>query len=454
MTSVAVIGLGYAGSVTAAALASLGHEVIGVDIDPYKVRRTNEGETFFTEAGLANLVSQAVTSGCLRATEDLNYAVSHSEIALVCVGTPPDSSGDLNLEQVCRVSAQLGRLIRGRKRNRPYLVVYRSTLLPGTTLEVLVPALTGLDRRVNRSVFSVAVNPEFLREGSAVKDFFDPPRIVIGEMSADDGNRIQDLYRGVNGPVTRTDIRTAEMIKCVDNAFHALKVAFANEIGALAGKAGIDGRDLMNLFVLDTKLNLSSRYLRPGPPFGGSCLTKDVQALVSLSEKKSVSTPLLSAILGSNQEHLNRIIRLIEELEVGSVGIIGLSFKAGTDDLRESPSVLLASHLIKRGWQVFFFDSDLCQRSIMGRNLQFLESHLGKTPFERSLPISDLVRKCKTVILTKHLPRDQLVLLKEVETIIDLTGQGSCLDEFDIQGRIIDFTGRIGVSPESESDVL
>src|SRR3954447_292871 len=372
---IAVFGLGYVGTVTAACLAARGHRVIGVDVNDRKVGLITNARTPVLEPGLSELVESEVRAGRLTATTDAITAVSTTDIALVCVGTPSLPNGSLDTKGLVRTATNIGDALR--ERAKEYTVVVRSTVLPGTTETVVVPALEEASRRRGSDgSLGIAVNPEFLREGTSLRDFADPPKTVIG--SADDatGDILDELYGDVPGPRFRVPLRVAEMIKDAGNSFHALKITFANEIGTLCREFGIDSHSLMNVFLADTKLNISPAYLRPGFAFGGSCLPKDLRALVHAAKRADVSVPVLESILPSNERHLQRIVDAILLTGHKKIGIIGLSFKPGTDDLRESPLVELAERLLGKGCQLKIFDSEVARSQRVGANGEYIESRI------------------------------------------------------------------------------
>lgn len=398
---VAVFGLGYVGCVTAACLASEGHRVVGVDVNPAKVERLNRGLPTVDEPGLAPRVRRAVRKGLLRATEDGPEAARVSALSLICVGTPgrPDGRPDLRaVESTCRAIGWSIRIHPGWP-----VVVVRSTVSPGTTRKRILPILARTSRRKPGAGFDVAVNPEFMREGSSLWDYYHPSRVVIGAERPATANRVRALYRRVRAPVVVTDLDTAEMVKYVDNAFHGIKVAFANEVGALARSIGVDGRRVMEIFCMDRKLNLSPYYLRPGMPYGGSCIPKDTRALARLARDSGVAMPLIEASLDSNQKHKERLVELIAGLGKQPVGLLGLTFKAGTDDFRESAALDVARELLRRGISLRIFDPSL-EGEVIGKNLQFLEETM---PEYRALLArrEEVLRACPVVVLLSEDPR-------------------------------------------------
>jgi GDP-mannose 6-dehydrogenase len=316
---------------------------------------------------------------------DAADAIQESDLSFICVGTPGDSHGKLDLQYVERVSEDIGRALRGKKGH--HVVVVRSTMLPGSTHQTVLPKLereSGLKAGVG---FGLAYNPEFLREGSAVKDYYGPPRTVIGQFDEDSGDAVAAIYERLDAPLIRTSIKTAELVKYADNAFHALKISFANELGVLAGIEGIDGHELMDIFVQDTKLNLSPVYLRPGFAFGGSCLPKDLRALNHRARSRDVPTPVLASILKSNDRHKQRALALVTETGKKRVAILGLSFKPNTDDLRESPAVELVEGLLGKGFHLRIYDRNVALARLVGANKEFIEREI---PHISSLMVPDV----------------------------------------------------------------
>jgi GDP-mannose 6-dehydrogenase len=369
--NIAVIGLGYVGCVTAACLSSIGHYVIGVDRDEHKVSSVLKGEAPFYEPGLPELVRENVAAGRLKATTSLADAVQQADIALVCVGTPSEKSGNLGLDQLKRVLGEMGR--NPGSRSKPLIVAVRSTVFPGTCEEVVMPALG--DGAI------VVSNPEFLREGVAVKDFMEPSLIVVGGSNRAAVEFVAKIYDPLGFAPCLVTLRTAEMIKYACNAFHAVKIAFANEIGALSASLGVDGREVMDTVCKDVKLNASAAYLKPGFAFGGSCLPKDLRALVYRAGRLDLNLPLLESALPSNQSHLARGISAVLDLPAKRLGVIGLAFKENTDDLRESPVVGLLEQLIGKGRDLRVFDPHIRLDALYGSNRNFiLQSipHIGR----------------------------------------------------------------------------
>ena len=344
---ITVFGLGYVGAVSVACLARDGHSVIGVDPNPVKVAFLSQGKSPIVEPGLEPLIAAAIVAGRLSAHSDHTAAVAHAELMFVCVGTPGQANGSLDLTHIRRIAQQIGEQLRDSDNFK--VVVVRSTLLPGSMHSVVIPTLELASGRKAGQDFGVCINPEFLREGSAIYDYDHPPKTVIGASDERTAALVRKLYVNLQAPLILTDLRTAEMVKYIDNSWHALKVTFANEIGRLSKAMGVDGRNAMRLFCMDTKLNLSEAYLKPGFAFGGSCLPKDVRALTYQGRLLDVDTPVLSSILSSNQLHIAQAMAMIRATGLRRVGMLGLSFKAGTDDLRESPLVTLAELSDRQG---------------------------------------------------------------------------------------------------------
>jgi GDP-mannose 6-dehydrogenase len=370
-SNIAVIGLGYVGCVTAACLSSLGHTVTGVDRDDHKVSSVLAGVAPFFEPGLPDMVKQNVAAGRLSATTSLSAAIKNADIALICVGTPSEKSGNLGLDQLRRVVAEIAQNLPGRA--KPLIVAVRSTVFPGTCEDIVIPALGGAAQVVS--------NPEFLREGVAVKDFMEPSLVVVGGTDRPSVEKVASVYQPLGSEACLVSLRTAEMIKYACNAFHAIKIAFANEIGALSASLNVDGREVMDTVCKDVKLNASAAYLKPGFAFGGSCLPKDLRALIYRAGRLDLNLPLLESALPSNESHLARAIHDVLDLGAKRLGVIGLAFKENTDDLRESPVVSLLEQLIGKGRDLRVYDPHIQLEEIYGTNRNFILQqipHIGK----------------------------------------------------------------------------
>lgn len=374
MARVAVFGMGYVGCVTAACLGRDGHRVIGVDIDAEKVAAVNSGRSPVAEPGLTDLMREQVAAERLTATTLVASAVRGTEIGLVSVGTPSSPDGGIDLRAIVNVVGEIGGSLRGS--GQQYTVVVRSTLLPGLLEERVLPVLEAeLGERIGDRV-RLCNNPEFLRETTAIRDYDRPPFVVVGSADPAWANDVFALYEKIDAHRVTTDSRTAAMVKYACNAFHAVKVVFANEIGSLARALGADGREVMRIACCDTQLNVSPAYLRPGFAFGGSCLPKDVRALARFAQREAIGIELLDAVLPSNQAHIDRAFRLIRETDRRKIGLVGLSFKADTDDLRESPQVILAETLLGRGFDLRIYDPSVRVGGLVGRNLAYIDHRL------------------------------------------------------------------------------
>lgn len=374
LPAVSVLGLGYVGCVSAVCMASRGHRVIGVDVNPEKLASLGRGEAPIVEDGIAELTAEVVARGDLTVTGDTRAAVLGTDISLICVGTPSGPGGRLSTAFLESATDQIGAALA--EKEGWHVVAYRSTMLPGTCESLLIPRLCAASGKRVGVDFGVCVNPEFLREGTSIRDFNAPPKTVVGQTDPRSGDTVMRLYDGLPGPRFHVPIGIAEMTKYVDNSFHALKVAFANEIGAICSVLAIDSHALMDIFLADTKLNISQAYLRPGFAFGGSCLPKDVRAIVHTARRHDIDVPVLSNLLSSNETQLRRAIDMVLADGRRRIGIFGLSFKQGTDDLRESPMVELAERLIGKGFDVKIHDSTVVLSRLIGANRTFISEQL------------------------------------------------------------------------------
>ena len=377
--TVAVLGMGYIGCVSAACLSSIGYRVIGIDRDEHKIQSVLKGQAPFYEPGLEELVRQGKESGLLSATTSLPDGLSEADIALVCVGTPSEKNGNLGLDQLKRVIGEVAEHLSAR--TKPLIVAIRSTVFPGTCEEVVLPVLSGHPH------VEVVANPEFLREGIAVHDFMEPSLVVVGGNNIDAVKKVAGIYASLHVEACLVTLRTAEMIKYACNAFHAVKISFANEIGALCGKLDIDAFEVMNTLCEDVKLNVSRAYLKPGFAFGGSCLPKDLRALTYRANRLDVKLPLLESAMPSNEQHLKRAAEAVMDLPAERIGIVGLAFKENTDDLRESPVVSMLEYLIGKGRQIRVFDPHIRIDEIYGSNKHFI---LGTIPHISGLMLGGL----------------------------------------------------------------
>ncbi|CAI8956866.1 MULTISPECIES: nucleotide sugar dehydrogenase [unclassified Pseudomonas] len=371
---ISIFGLGYVGAVCAGCLSARGHQIIGVDVQALKIDMINSGKSPIVEPGLGELLQQGVASGMLRGTLDVREAVLETDISFLAPPTPSKRNGDLDVSYIEEVCRQIGQVLP--LKTTRHTVVVRSTVLPGTLRNVVIPTLeqySGLKAGVD---FGVAVNPEFLRESTAIKDYDFPAMTVIGELDSTSGDLLEEIYRELDAPVIRKTIEVAEMIKYTCNVWHAAKVTFANEIGNIAKAVGVDGREVMEVICQDRKLNLSSYYMRPGFAFGGSCLPKDVRALSYRAGQLDVESPLIESLMRSNSAQVRKAFDIIASYDKRKVALLGLSFKAGTDDLRESPLVELAEMLIGKGFDLSIYDSNVEYARVHGANRDYIESKI------------------------------------------------------------------------------
>jgi GDP-mannose 6-dehydrogenase len=417
---VSVFGLGYVGSVTAGCLAHAGHTVVGVDIDESKVRRVDAGGSPVVEPGLDAVLATAVREGRLSATTGFAEAVGRTDVALISVGTPGRGDGRPELSALERVAHGIGLALRDAP--KPYTVVMRSTALPGTTDDVLRPGLARAAGGAAKDIH-LAVNPEFLREGSALRDFAEPPLTLVGTDDPVAIDALREMYATVAAPFVTTAIRTAEMVKYVSNAFHALKVCFANEIGDLCEALGVDAQETMRIFRMDRKLNTGEAYLRPGFAFGGSCLPKDVRALLHAARVRDISGPVLSSILPSNEGQVRRGVQAVLETRRRRVGVVGLAFKPGTDDLRESPLVTLVETLIGKGLDVRILDTNVSIARLVGANRRYIEEEIPHVASLMCDSAAALLAHAEVVVLGNNGDdaRSVVAALRPGQTVVDLT---------------------------------
>ena len=395
--NISIFGLGYVGAVSAGCLANDGHNVIGVDPTKAKVALINQGKSPIIEKDIGEMIEKSVSEGKLKATMDCREAVLETDISIVCVGTPSQLNGSLDLKFVRRVCEEIGEVI-SEKASR-HIVVIRSTMLPGTMADVVIPTLEQASGKVAGDGFGLCINPEFLRESTAVYDFYNPPKTVVGASDDTTLELIMGLYTSLPGPKIGTDLATAEMVKYTDNVWHALKVAFANEIGNIAKRVKVDSHKVMDIFCQDTKLNISPYYMKPGFAFGGSCLPKDVRALVHKASTLDINTPILSSILPSNKQQIENGIELVTSKGKRKVGILGFSFKAGTDDLRESPVVELIERLLGKGFELKLYDKNVNLAAIVGANKDYILNqipHISKLMVDS---IDQVISECEVIVI-------------------------------------------------------
>lgn len=419
---ISVFGLGYVGCVTAACLAREGHTTIGVDVKPQKLELIAAGRAPVLEPGLDELIKAGVRRGRLLVTPSSLDAVLDSEVSIICVGTPSNDDGSLDLQYVMNVCREIGAALATKQDH--HTVIVRSTVLPGTVRERMVPVLEQRSGKAAGRDFGVCMAPEFLREGCAIQDYYEPSSVVIGEIDSRSGDIAQQLFHAAEAPFVRTTIESAEMVKYASNAFHAMKAVFANEVGNLTKAFGIDGRQVMDILCQDRRLNISPAYLKPGFAFGGSCLPKDLRALLHRARERDVDCALLSALLPSNQKQIQRAIDMVEGIGKNKVGILGLSFKANTDDVRESPTIPLIETLVGRGYRVCVYDEHVDLDELVGANKSYLEQ---KIPYIATLmrpSIREVVEEAQVVVVAHPNSAFAQVsrLMCEGQTLIDLVG--------------------------------
>ena len=417
---VSVFGLGYVGSVSAASFAADGHTVVGVDVNPDKVASINDGRSPIVERGLDELIETSVASGALRATTSTDEAVHATDLSLLCVGTPSRKNGSLDLSYLERVCEQVGSALQ--TKDGYHVVVVRSTVLPGTTHEVVIPALEKASGKKYGTGFGVTVNPEFLREGTAIHDFRNPPLTLVGHNYTSDAAPTEALYSRVQAPLVTTNIRTAEMMKYACNTWHALKVCFANEIGNLCKRVQIDSHEVMDIFCRDDKLNLSAYYMKPGFAFGGSCLPKDVRALQYRAKEIDLEMPVIQSILGSNQLQIQHALEQIMESGKKRVGLLGFSFKAGTDDLRESPIVILAEALLGKGYNLRIYDKNVSLARLVGANKEYINRQIPHLSSLLCDSIDEVIDNSDVIVVGNAAPEfsDALKRTRPDQVIVDL----------------------------------
>jgi len=416
---ISVFGLGYVGTVSAGCLAHEGHHVLGVDPVPTKVDLINRGQSPIVEKDVGEIIASSNKAGRLRATSYTSEAIHETELSFVCVGTPSQTNGNLDLRYVRRVCEQIGEALK--TKNDRHTIVIRSTILPGSMRKIVIPVLEEFSTKKAAVDFGVCNNPEFLREGSAVNDFRYPPKTVIGELDQNSGDALATLYEKVDAPLIRTDLDTAEMVKYVDNSWHALKIAFANEIGNVCKSLGLDAHQVMQMFCTDRKLNISAAYLLPGFAFGGSCLPKDLRALSYTAKMNDLDVPILNSILPSNEKQVNRGLQLIMEKGRKNIGVLGFSFKAGTDDLRESPVIEVIERLLGKGYGLRIYDKNVNVASLIGANRDFI---LNRIPHISRLMVDSIeavLDYAQVIVIGNKDPEFQAVpdKLREGQYIVD-----------------------------------
>ncbi len=417
---ISVFGLGYVGCISAACFAEMGHDVIGVDVKPEKVDLFGKGKSPIVEPELDDILERAVEKNKLRATTDVIEAVNYSDVSLICVGTPSNSLGGIETSYLERVSEQIGAALKAK--NGFHVVAYRSTMIPGTIENTLIPILEESSGKRSGKEFGVCIIPEFLREGTAVRDFYQPPMTLIGAADQKSAQQVKVLFSGIKAPLIETDIKTAAMIKYANNTFHGLKICFANEIGNYCKELGIDSHRVMEIFCMDKVLNLGNYYLKPGFAFGGSCLTKDLRALLNTAHTRFLELPLLESILKSNEQQIKRGFHIIEGYGKKRIGMLGLSFKAGTDDLRESPLVILTERLIGKGYQVKVYDENVMLARLIGANREYIEREIPHIADLMTSDLDDLLQHAEVIVVGNKNPAFKKILSKTSpdQIVVDL----------------------------------
>jgi GDP-mannose 6-dehydrogenase len=389
--------MGYVGCVSGACFAQMGHQVLGVEPNPVKINLINTGKSPIVETGLDALMTEVVQAGLFHATSDSARAIKETDLALICVGTPNRSNGSIDLQYVERVCEEIGQGLT--QRSGPFTVAIRSTVVPGTMEDLVIPTIERSSGKKVGKDFGLCMHPEFLREGTSIHDFYYPPKTVIGQYDEASGDPLVKLYESVPGPIIRTSLRVAEMVKYADNCFHALKVTFANEIGGICKDADIDSHEVMNIFCQDTKLNLSPSYLKPGFAFGGSCLPKDLKALIYEAKARDVDVPMLNAVLESNTRQIQRLVDKLVTYKGRSIGFLGLSFKGGTDDLRSSPIVDVVESMIGKGFEIRIYDEHVSLARLMGANKEYIEKEIPHISKLMCASAEEIVDKSDVIVI-------------------------------------------------------
>lgn len=417
---ISIFGMGYVGCVSAACLADMGHDIVGVEPNPIKLNMINEGRSPIIENGLDELMARAVRGRKLQGTGDWSEAVQATELAMVCVGTPSSTNGSIDLSSVLRVCEQIGQALSSKQDY--FTVVVRSTVIPGTLEGRVIPILEEHSRKRVGADFGVCMNPEFLREGTSVADFYNPPKTVIGEFDPRSGDGLAQIYKPLRGPLVRTQMRVAEMVKYADNSFHGLKICFANEIGNICESLRIDSHKVMDIFCMDTKLNISASYLKPGFAFGGSCLPKDLRSICYQAKLHDIELPLLSSILESNKYQIQKVVSKLLSYKGRSLGFLGLSFKEGTDDLRESPIVEVIETLIGKGFKVRIHDGNVSMARLIGANKEYIEKEIPHISDLLCSSVDELIAQSDVLVIANKDREygDRLKGVNENQVILDL----------------------------------
>jgi GDP-mannose 6-dehydrogenase len=417
--NISIFGLGYVGCVSLGCLGEKGHSVIGVDVNPNKIKLINAGKPTIIEGDIDDIVARAFLNHLITATDNYKRAVAESEISIIAVGTPSTNEGHLNLKYIYKVAEEIGEALR--EKNSFHIVAIRSTVIPGTNRKI-GEIIEKVSNKKRNEDFSVVSNPEFLREGSAVKDYFNPPVTVLGSDNQYALDKMEEIYIDLNAPVKKVSIEVAELIKYVNNSFHALKITFANEVGNICKKLDIDSHEVMDLFILDKQLNLSPYYLKPGFAYGGSCLPKDLKGLKTIAHDHYLNCPILESIENSNRAQKQIAIEMIEKYGIKSIGILGLSFKEHTDDLRYSPMVEVAEYFLGKGYQLSIYDKNVCLSQLTGTNKDYIDQHIPHLSALISDNVDDVLKKSDLIVITHKIDGvGDLIEKYQDKFFIDLT---------------------------------
>jgi len=414
---ISIFGLGYVGCVGMGCMAKSGHTVIGVDVAPEKVERINSGKATIVEKDIDELIAKAHALKLIRATHDYKEAVLHSDISFLCVGTPSTDKGHLNLDYIYQTAKEIGEALK--EKSTFHVVVIRSTVLPGTNdkLSAIIEKFSGKVRDID---FAVVSNPEFLREGTAVADYMNPPLTVLGSSCSKAIHIMQELYKNTNSPIEVVAVEVAELIKYVNNSYHALKVVFANEVGSVCKQLGVDSHEVMRIFCMDKQLNISPYYFKPGFAYGGSCLPKDLKALNTLAHDLYMETPVLNAIDDSNVKHLNRVVQMIEHTQKRKIGVLGLSFKAGTDDMRNSPIVSIIENLSGKGCEVKIYDKNVALSRLIGKNKSVITEKLPHLNSMLQDSLQSVLAWAEVLVVANKEDEFKTLVLSDKQIVIDL----------------------------------
>lgn len=420
--NISIFGLGYVGCVSLGCLAQNGHSIIGVDVNSHKVNLINNGKPTIIEKGIDVIIREQFNNSRISATTDFRKAILNTEISIICVGTPSTKEGHLNLEYIYKVASEIGEVLK--EKDKFHTVVIRSTVLPGTNEEIgnIIEKVSEKKRNIH---FGIVSNPEFLREGSAVTDYYNPAITVLGSDCDRSLEIMTEVYKEINAPIERVEVKEAELIKYVNNSFHALKISFANEVGNICKSLNIDSRNVMNLFCKDDQLNISDYYFKPGFAYGGSCLPKDLKALKTIAHDNYISSPIIESIEHSNENQKNIAISLIESQKIKNIGILGLSFKAGTDDLRYSPIVEVAEYFLGKGYFIRIFDKNVTLSKLSGTNKEYINTHIPHLSELLSDKMEEVIADSELLIITHNIPNmSELIDENRNKKFIDLVGIG------------------------------